>query len=94
MSRVAGDPRKVGSSYSRALLKAVERAPRVCRQAQSSWTCRSLAAYLAARGQALVSPETVRRHLRRLMYRVIRPVLSVSSSDPDYERKRRRARAS
>jgi len=34
-----------------------------------------------------VCAETVRRHLRKLDYRVIRPVLSINSPDPDYETK-------
>lgn len=36
---------------------------------------------------AEVCAETVRRHLRQLDYRVIRPVLSINSPDPDYETK-------
>jgi hypothetical protein len=90
MSRVSGDRAKVGSSYEQALLIAIERTPRQCHQAQSSWTCRALAAYLAAKGHPRVSAETIRRHLHRLRYRVIRPVLSVASPDPQYAKKRRR----
>jgi hypothetical protein len=39
--------------------------------------------HLVAQGLAPVSPETVRRHLHRML----RPVLSVSSPDPEYEAK-------
>jgi transposase len=43
--------------------------------------------YLVAPGLAPVSAETVRRHLHQLGYRGLRPVLSVSSPDPEYEAK-------
>jgi len=38
-------------------------------------------------GYIQVSAETVRRHLRRLAYRVLRPVLHINSPDPEYQRK-------
>jgi hypothetical protein len=43
-----------------------------------------LAHHLVEKGQAWVSAETIRRHLRRLDYRVIRPVLSINGPDPEY----------
>jgi putative transposase len=46
-----------------------------------------LAVYLVAQELTLVSPETVRRHLHRLGYRVTRPVLTISSPDPEYQAK-------
>jgi transposase len=44
-----------------------------------------LAHYLAECGRALLSRETVHRHLIDLGYRIVRPVLSIASPDPDYE---------
>ena len=35
----------------------------------------------------VVCPRTIRRHLRRLGYRMVRPVLFVSSPDPHYQKK-------
>jgi len=43
-----------------------------------------LAQHLAARLHRLVSPETIRRHLHQLGYRVVRPVLHVRSHDPEF----------
>jgi len=51
------------------LQTTVEQAPRALEQSFSTWTCRDLAQYLAERGRALVSAETVRRHLIDLGYR-------------------------
>ena len=42
---------------------------------------------LAEKKLAEVCAETIRRHLRKLGYRVIRPVLSINSPDPDYAAK-------
>jgi hypothetical protein len=46
-----------------------------------------LAAYQEVQGQLQISAETVRRYLHRLNYRIVRPVLSISSPDPDYQTK-------
>ncbi|OJV96487.1 MAG: hypothetical protein BGO39_12125 [Chloroflexi bacterium 54-19] len=48
------------------------------------WDCASLAHQLVKQGNAKVSRETVRRHLHELNFRIVRPVLSVKSPDPDY----------
>jgi len=80
-----GGPPKVDKCYREALQTTVEQAPRAVEQPFSTWTCRDLARYLADRGRALLSAETVRRHLRDLGYRIIRPVLSIASLDPEYE---------
>ena len=72
----------------RALLTTVETSPRECGQAFSTWACADLASYLEHKGYPPVSDETVRRHLQALGYRVIRPVLTISSPDPDYEARR------
>lgn len=79
-----GGPPKVDKSYQKALQTAVEQEPRTVEQSFSTWTCADLARYLAEQGQALFSAETVRRHLRDLGYRMVRPVLSIASPDPEY----------
>jgi len=42
---------------------------------------------MVEQGYVRVSAETVRRHLHRLWYRVLRPVLHINSPDPEYARK-------
>jgi putative transposase len=69
------------------LASLVEQDPRAMGRSFSVWTCLDLVRELAAMKLAEVCAETVRRHLRKLEYRVIRPVLSVTSPDPDYETK-------
>lgn len=69
------------------LLTTVETLPRQSGQAFSTWACCDLALYLEQRGYGAVSDETVRRHLQALGYRIIRPVLTISSPDPDYDSK-------
>jgi putative transposase len=77
-----------GNELYQADLKAVvEQEPREIGQPFSTWTCTDLAKYQAQRGYASVSAETIRRYLRRLGYRILRPVLSIASPDPDYEPK-------
>jgi transposase len=75
---------KVDKSYREALQATVEQAPRAVEQPFSTWTCRDLAHYLADCGRTLLSAETVRRHLLDLGYRIVRPVLSIASPDPEY----------
>jgi putative transposase len=82
-----GGPPKVDESYRAALQTTVEQAPRAVAQRFSTWTCEDLARYLADRGRVLLSAETVRRHLIDLGYRIVRPVLSIASPDPDYDAK-------
>lgn len=65
----------------------VEQEPRAVAQPFSTWTCGDLAQYLAQQGRSLFSAETVRRHLLDLGYRIVRPVLSIASPDPDYASK-------
>ena len=62
----------------------VEQEPRQIGKPFSVWTCLDLAKELAEKKLAEVCAETVRRHLLRLDYRVIRPVLSINSPDRDY----------
>lgn len=79
-----GGPPKVDEPYRKALQTTVEQEPRTIEQSFSTWTCADLAQYLAGQGRALFSAKTVRRHLRDLGYRIVRPVLSIASPDPDY----------
>jgi transposase len=65
----------------------VEQEPREIGRPFSVWTCLDLVKELAEKKLAEVCAETVRRHLCKLDYRVIRPVLSINSPDPDYETK-------
>lgn len=68
----------------------VKQEPRTVGQAFSTWTCQNLAEYQAGHGHVTVSAETVRRYLRTLDYRIVRPVLSIASPDPDYPAKAQR----
>lgn len=68
----------------------MEQEPRESGQPFSTWTCADLLRELVQEGFQAVSVETIRAHLRRLGYRVLRPVLSIASPDPEYKSKARR----
>ena len=53
----------------------------------STWTAELLAVALKEQTGLAVSESTIRRSLHRHGYSVQRPVLSVSSPDPEYEQK-------
>jgi len=82
-----GGPPKVTPEGDVELQTAIAQAPRQLGRPFSIWTCLELARHLRDKGLAYVTDETVRRHLHDLGYRVLRPVLSVSSPDPDYATK-------
>lgn len=82
-----GGLRKVDATYERALGAAIEQDPRSQGQLFSVWSCETLACHLAQQGFVRVSDETVRCHLQRLDYRIVRPVLSINSPDPQYAAK-------
>jgi len=82
-----GGRRKGAASYQADLCTAVEQDPRALGQPFGVWTCAELASYLSQQQHPLLSAETVRRYLRILGYRVLRPVLSIASHDPDYAQK-------
>jgi hypothetical protein len=44
-----------------------------------------LAHYLVQEAHLRVAGETVRRHLWNQTFRLVRPVLSIASPDPDYD---------
>lgn len=83
----SGRPPKVTGASRDELEQAADQDPRQAGHPFSVWTCRDLAHYLAQRGHLRVTAETIRRHLRSLGFRIVRPVLSISSPDPDYEAK-------
>lgn len=78
---------KVNGGCEAELKHLVEQEPRQAGYPFSSWTCADLVRELAKNGFEKVSCETIRVHLHALGYRVLRPVLSIASPDPDYSRK-------
>jgi len=83
----SGRPPKITGPSRDDLQQAADQDPRQTGQSFSVWTCKDLARHLAERGHSLVAGETIRRHLRVLGFRIVRPVLSISSPDPDYAMK-------
>ncbi len=86
----SGRPPKMTGASRDDLQQAAEQDPRATGHVFSVWTCDDLAHDLAQQGHLRVAGETVRRHLRDLGFRIVRPVLSISSPDPDYESKAKR----
>lgn len=82
-----GGPPKVAEAGKAVLAQTVEQDPRDAEKPFSVWTCLDLAQHLATKGYPAVSAETIRRYLHQLHFRVIRPVLSLDSPDPQYETK-------
>jgi transposase len=83
---VGGLPKVTGRCEAE-LKRLVEQEPRQAGYPFSSWTCADLVRELVKAGFEKVSCETIRVHLHALGYRVLRPVLSIASPDPDYSRK-------
>jgi transposase len=83
----SGRPPKMTGSSRDDLEQAADQDPRQAGYPFSVWTCDDLAHYLAQKGHLRVAAETIRRHLWDLGFRIVRPVLSISSPDPDYEAK-------
>lgn len=78
---------KVNDQCEAELKKLVAQEPREAGYSFSSWTCADLLRELVKKGFEAVSGETIRVHLHALGYRVRRPVLSIVSPDPDYQKK-------
>jgi transposase len=78
---------KVNSRCEVELKKLVEQEPRQAGYNFSTWTCANLVRELVKNGFEKVSCETIRVHLHTLGYRVLRPVLSIASPDPNYQQK-------
>jgi transposase len=85
--RRSGRPPKMTGSSRDDLQQAADQGPRETGHPFSVWTCGDLAHHLAKQGHPRVVGETIRRHLRALDFRIVRPVLSISSPDPDYDMK-------
>ena len=69
------------------LKKLVEQEPRQAGYNFSTWVSSDLVRELVKKGFEKVSCETIRVHLHTLGYRVLRPVISIASPDPDYQKK-------
>ena len=82
-----GRPVKLTEEYLKRLLELVESDPRDLHYPFSIWTAELLALALNEQTGLQVSESSVRRALHRQGYSVQRPVLSVSSPDPEYEQK-------
>jgi putative transposase len=83
-----GRPAKLTAEWLNNLLELVESDPRDLGYGFSSWTAGLLAAALEERTGLEVSESCVRRTLHQQDYTVQRPVLTVSSPDPEYAQKR------
>jgi transposase len=84
---VLGVAPKVNGRCEVELKKLVEQEPRQAGYNFSTWTCADLVRELVKNGFEQVSCETIRVHLHSLGYRVLRPVLSIASPDPNYQQK-------
>lgn len=82
-----GRPAKISEENLKRLQEVVESDPRDLHYPFSTWTAEWLALALKEQIDLEVSESCVRRTLQRAGYRVQRPVLSVSSPDPEYEQK-------
>ncbi len=82
-----GRPAKITEEILKKLLELVESDPRDLQYPFSTWTADLLALALQEQTGLVVSESCVRRTLHRQGYSVQRPVLSVSSPDPDYGQK-------
>lgn len=89
----SGRPPKMNGASRDDLQQAADQEPREAGLPFSVWTCGDLAHYLAQKGHLRVAGETIRRHLNALGFRIVRPVLSISSPDPDYDAKVERLEA-
>lgn len=78
---------KLTEEFLKTLLELVESDPRDLGYPFSTWTAELLAVALKEQTGLEVSESTIRRSLHRHGYSVQRPVLSVSSPDPEYEQK-------
>lgn len=82
-----GRPAKITEEYLKKLLDLVESDPRDLHYPFSTWTTALLALALKEHTGLEVDESSVRRTLHRQGYSVQRPVLSVSSPDPEYDQK-------
>lgn len=78
---------KVSGECKAEVKKVIDQDPRDIGKPFSVWTCLELVRHLVDKGFSLVSDETIRRVLHKLNFRMVRPVLSINSSDEQYESK-------
>jgi transposase len=83
-----GRPAKITEEFLKTLLELVECDPRSLGCQFSSWTAENLTVVLAEQTGLAASKSCVQHTLHQQGYTVQRPVLTVSSSDPEYEQKR------
>jgi transposase len=83
----SGRPPKMTGPSRDDLQQAADQDPREAGHPFSVWTCDNLTHYLAQKGHLRVAGETIRRLWRALGFRIVRPVLSISSPDADYDAK-------
>ena len=76
-----------GPNPEAELKKRVEQKPCQAGYAFSTWTCADLVREPVKKGFEKVGRETIRVHLHDLDYRLLRPVLSIASPNPECDRK-------
>ena len=89
-----GAPPKVTPEYEERLLIVVRQRPRALDQPYSMWTLQRLADFMAEETGLRLSAVTVSRVLADHGIVMSRPQHKVSSSDPEYEVKKRRSKTS
>jgi transposase len=85
---------KVTPEYREQLLRIVRQRPRSLGQPYSLWTLQRLADYMAEQTGIRVAAVTVRVHLLAAGIVLSRPQHKITSSDPEYEVKKRRLKTS
>jgi len=88
-----GRPPKITPEYLKRLLELVEQDPREVGCPFSNWTAPLLASYLQAETGIALDESRIRSYLHKHEYKLLRPVLTVSSPDPEYESKKSRIEA-
>lgn len=83
---------KMTVAYEQELLRVVRQRPRSVGQDFSMWTLQRLVNYMAEQTGLRLSTECVRLHLQKAEIVLSRPQHKISSSDPEYEVKKRRSK--
>lgn len=82
-----GRPAKISPGYLKRLLELIEVDPRSLGCAFSNWTAPLLAQHLQTEIGIALDESRVRYYLHQHEYKLLRPVLTVESPDPEYESK-------
>lgn len=85
-----GRPPKITPEYLKRLLSLIEQDPREVGCPFSNWTAPLLAEHLHAETGINLDESRIRYYLHHHDYKLLRPVLTVSSPDPEYESKANR----